>query len=158
MPQKPQQFAQRRFATALVIACSAFILLSGCADGDLAFVPEANAAQPTPTSSATPIDAGVGTPGTPADHGETFEGTGPSTIYDPASPDTLIVVLFGSSGCPPEPVSYTVGKAGKVEITTAYVGESEMCTKDFSPITYTITTPPEFHPNKGIALVSSPAE
>jgi hypothetical protein len=158
MPQKPPQFAQRRFATALVITCAAFILLSGCANGDLASVPKADAARPTPTASATPIDAGVGTPGTPADRGETFEGTGPSTIYDPASPDTLTIVLFGSSSCPPEPVSYTVGKAGKVEISTAYVGESQMCTKDFSPITYTISTPPEFDPTKGVALVSTPAE
>jgi hypothetical protein len=158
MPQKPQQFAQRRFATALVTACTTFILLSGCADGDLEVVPEADATQPTPTVSATPIDAGVGTPGTPADHGEAFEGTGPSTIYDPASPDTLTIVLFGSSSCPPEPVSYTVEKAGKVEITTAYLGESQVCTKDFSPITYTISTPPEFDPSKGVALVSTPAE
>jgi hypothetical protein len=158
MSQQPQQSAWLGFATALTIACTALALLSGCADGGPEFAPAADESQPTPTGSATPIDTAAGVPGTPADHGETFEGNGPSTIYDPAFPDTLTIVLFGSSGCPPEPVSYTVGKAGKVEISTAYVGESEMCTKDFSPITYTIATPPEFDPNKGVALISTPVE
>ena len=150
----PEQSALRRVGSSLIIAFAAVALLSSCAGGSAGTPPATNT--PQPTASATPIEAGEGFPGTPADRGEEFTGTGPSTIYDPASPETLTVVLFGSGSCPPEPVSYTVGDDGKVSIATAYVGESQTCTKDFSPITYDIATPPEFDPNKGVALTTTP--
>jgi hypothetical protein len=131
------------------------MFLSSCAGSTPTDPPATDDVSPTQSASQTaltPIDAGEGVPGTPADRGEAFDGTGPSTIFDPAAPETLTVVLFGSGSCPPEPVSYTVGDDGKVIVLTDYVGGSEMCTKDFSPITYEIATPPEFDPSQGVAL------
>lgn len=156
MSHEPQSPGVRRLAPALAVACAAVFFLSSCAAVAPDGLPLAEAVPKTPSSTATPIEAGEGFPGTPADRGEEFTGTGPSTIYDPAAPQTLTVVLFGSGSCPPEPVSYTVGDDGKVSIYTAYVGESQTCTKDLSPITYEIATPPEFNPNKGVALTTTP--
>ena len=155
MSQEPQSPAAHRLLRAFV-AFAAVALLSSCAAVAPDGPPLAEEVQKTPSSTATPIEAGEGVPGTPADRGEEFTGTGPSTIYDPAAPETLTVVLFGSGSCPPEPVSYTVGDDGKVSIYTAYVGDTQTCTKDFSPITYNIATPPEFDPNKGVALNTTP--
>jgi hypothetical protein len=154
MPQNSLFRTWRTLTGPLVVAIAAATFLSSCA-GSTPADPPADDVSPTQSASETaltPIDAGEGVPGTPADQGEPFDGTGPSTIYDPAAPATLTVVLFGSGSCPPEPVSYSVDDDGKVTILTDYVGESEMCTKDFSPITYEIATPPEFDPTKGVAL------
>ena len=156
MPHETQSPGVRRIGRAVAIAFAAVVLFSSCAAVAPDGPPLTDNAEQTPSSIETPIEAGEGFPGTPADRGEEFTGTGPSTIYDPASPETLTVVLFGSGSCPPEPVSYTVGDDGKVSIATAYVGESQTCTKDFSPITYDIATPPEFDPNKGVALTATP--
>ena len=156
MPHETQSPGVRRIGRAVAIAFAAVVLLSSCAAAASDEPAPADEVPKTPSSTATPIEAGDGYPGTPADRGEEFTGTGPSTIYDPAAPETLTVVLFGSGSCPPEPVSYRVGDDGKVSIYTAYVGESQTCTKDFSPITYDIATPPEFDPNKGVALTTTP--
>jgi hypothetical protein len=155
MPQDSLFRTSRQLAAPLVVAIAAAMFLSSCAGSTPADPPATDDVSPTQSASETvltPIDAGEGVPGTPADQGEPFDGTGPSTIYDPAAPEALTVVLFGSGSCPPEPVSYSVGDDGKVTILTDYVGTSEMCTKDFSPITYEIATPPEFDPTKGVAL------
>jgi hypothetical protein len=132
-------------------------MLSSCSDSNSAPGPLVDETT-TPMASPTPIEAGEGLPGTPADRGEVFNGNGPSTVYDPAAPETLTVVLYGSSGCPPEPVSYTVGDDGKVTILTAYTGEPRACNENLAPITYEIETPPEFDPNKGIAITSNPTD
>jgi hypothetical protein len=105
--------------------------------------------------SAIPVDASEGFAGTPADQGEPYDVNGPPTIYDPAAPDTLTVVVYGSGSCPPEPVSYTVGDDGVITLLTAYTGEPRACIENLVPTTYTISTPPEFDPNKGVALEAS---
>jgi hypothetical protein len=131
------------------------ILLSSCRDTAPNPAPLTGETEPTTSVSAIPIDAGEGFRGTPADRGEPYDVNGPPTIYDPAAPETLTVVLFGSGSCPPEPVSYTVGDNGVITLLTAYAGEPRACIENSVPVTYTIATPPEFDPNKGVTIEES---
>jgi hypothetical protein len=155
MSQELQPQRSCRLAWTLVLACTVPVLLSSCIATDPDPAPPRSETEPTSTVSAIPVEAGEGFRGTPADRGEPYDVNGPPTIYDPAAPETLTVVLFGSGTCPPEPVLYTVGNDGVITLLTAYTGEPRSCIEDSVPITYTVSTPPEFDPNKGIIVEKS---
>lgn len=55
--------------------------------------------------------------------------------------DQFTVTLYGSSSCPPEPTSFTVGKKNDITLTLPKPAANKACTADYIPHTSVFATP-----------------
>ena len=134
-------------------ACSA-TTNNPAAEGEYEHVPASSAAgQPVEISDSYPGSAAdsVDTGGRPNVEAEV-------AIFNPDEPDSLTLVLNGSSSCPEEPISYSTNDAGIVDIQTATSGADQVCTKDFVPTTYVMVAPATLDLDKGLAINSGMVE
>jgi hypothetical protein len=152
MPHTIAPRASRRILLSMTGLVSAGLFLAACSTShnDSAAV-EGNASGPI-SAAGQPVDISTSHPGAPADSGERYNLEAEVAIFNPAEPDSLTLVLNGSSTCPEEPTSYTTNDAGIVDIQTAAAGVDQACTKDFVPTTYVMATPTTLDPAKGLTI------
>ncbi len=100
---------------------------------------------PPPTSGSTTSSTGVPVPSAVLTFRPGFPTPGPT----PTATDSyvawgdkgqLLVVTFGSSGCPKFPTTVTAAAGNALTVTTAAASDRP-CTMDFSPTTSTVAVP-----------------
>ena len=155
MPHSIAPRASRRILFQMSVLVSAGLLLAACStpNDDSAVQGEY---EHVPASSAVgePVEISDSYPGSPADDGGRYNLEAELAIVNPDEPDSLTLVLNGSSSCPEQPISYSTNDAGIVDIQTAAVGVDQPCTKDFVPTTYVMVAPATLDPTKGLTINS----
>jgi len=137
-------------------ACSA-TTNNPAAEGEYEHVPASSAVgQPIEISDSYPGSAVDSADS--ADSGERPNVEAEVAIFNPDEPDSLTLVLNGSSSCPEEPISYSTNDAGIVDIQTATSGADQICTKDFVPTTYVMVAPATLDLDKGLTINSGMVE
>jgi len=154
--------ASRRILLSMTAVVSAGLFLAACsattnnpaAEGEYEHVPASSAAgQPVEISDSYP-----GSAADSADTGRRYNVDAEVGIFNPDEPDSLTLVLNGSSTCPEEPTSYSTNDAGVLDIQTAAVGADQDCAEDIVPTTYVMVTPETFDPTKGLTINSGMVE
>jgi hypothetical protein len=162
MPHTIEPRASRRILFSMTALVSAGLFLAACsattndpaAEGEYEHVPASSAAgQPVEISDSYP-----GSAADSVDSGERPNVEAEVAIFNPDEPDSLTLVLNGSSSCPEEPVSYSTNDAGIVDIQTATADADQVCTKDFVPTTYVMVAPATLDPDKGLTINSGMVE
>jgi len=168
MPHTIEPRASRRILFSMTALVSAGLLLAACsatandpaAEGEYEHVPVSSAV-------GQPVEISDSYPGSAADSDDSADsaasGERPNVeaevaILNPDEPDSLTLVLNGSSSCPEEPISYSTNDAGIVDIQTATSGADQVCTKDFVPTTYVMVAPATLDPSKGLTINSGMVE
>ena len=160
MPHTIAPRASRRILLSITALVSAGLLLAACS---------ATNNDPATEGENIPISSGAGQqvvisdsyPGSAADSADTgrrYNVDAEVGIFNPDEPDSLTLVLNGSSTCPEEPTSYSTNDAGVLDIQTAAVGADQDCAEDIVPTTYVMVTPETFDPTKGLTINSGMVE
>ena len=162
MPHTIAPRASRRILLSMTALVSAGLLLAACsATNNDSAAEEGDATLPIAAPVGQPVEISDSYPGSAADSADTgrrYNVDAEVGIFNPDEPDSLTLVLNGSSTCPEEPTSYSTNDAGVLDIQTAAVGADQDCAEDIVPTTYVMVTPETFDPTKGLTINSGMVE
>ena len=160
MPHTIAPRASRRILLSITALVSAGLLLAACSATNNDPATEGENI-PISSGAGQPVEISDSYPGSAADSADTgrrYNVDAEVGIFNPDEPDSLTLVLNGSSTCPEEPTSYSTNDAGVLDIQTAAVGADQDCTEDIVPTTYVMVTPETFDPTKGLTINSGMVE
>ena len=160
MPHTIAPRASRRILLSITALCAAGLLLAACSTTNNDPAAEGENI-PISSGAGQPVEISDSYPGSAADSADTgrrYNVDAEVGIFNPDEPDSLTLVLNGSSTCPEEPTSYSTNDAGVLDIQTAAVGADQDCAEDIVPTTYVMVTPETFDPTKGLTINSGMVE